>query len=90
MDKLDHPCKQTCSGWKQGYIKGGEEAKHDIEKMCKIPLKKISQALNYFTCGMCDAAATCEYAFDPYNTNGDCLAEKQNLVTGGHLVMIFI
>lgn len=21
-DKLDHPCKQTCSGWKQGFERG--------------------------------------------------------------------
>jgi hypothetical protein len=29
-----------------------------------------------FTCDDCGAAATCEYAFDLYNTDGDCLAEK--------------
>ncbi len=29
MDKLfDHPCKQTCSGWRQGYDKG----KLDLEQ----------------------------------------------------------
>lgn len=22
LSSLDHPCKQTCSGWKQGYDKG--------------------------------------------------------------------
>jgi hypothetical protein len=22
LSELDHPCKETCSGWKQGYEKG--------------------------------------------------------------------
>ncbi len=29
-----------------------------------------------YTCDDCPAAATCNYAFDDYNTDGDCLAEK--------------
>lgn len=29
-----------------------------------------------FTCDTCAARYTCEYVFDPYNTDGDCLAEK--------------
>ena len=29
-----------------------------------------------FTCKDCPARFTCEWAFDPYNTEGDCLAEK--------------
>jgi MoaA/NifB/PqqE/SkfB family radical SAM enzyme len=29
-----------------------------------------------FTCDKCPARYTCEWAFDAYNTNGDCLAEK--------------
>lgn len=28
------------------------------------------------TCDGCGAAASCEFAYDPYNTDGDCLAEK--------------
>lgn len=27
--KLDHPCKQTCSGWAQGYERGRESADVD-------------------------------------------------------------
>lgn len=29
--ELDHPCRETCSGWKQGYAKGleGERAKYE-------------------------------------------------------------
>jgi len=29
-----------------------------------------------FTCDSCPDVNTCEYAFDLYSTNGDCLAEK--------------
>ncbi|MEQ8822859.1 MAG: hypothetical protein RIC14_00620 [Filomicrobium sp.] len=40
--------------------------------------KRISKyfGIDTFTCDECDARYTCPYAFDPYNTNGDCLAEK--------------
>ena len=29
-----------------------------------------------FTCDTCSARFKCELVFDPYNTDGDCLAEK--------------
>lgn len=29
-----------------------------------------------FTCHGCPSAGTCEFAWDLYNTDGDCLAEK--------------
>jgi len=29
-----------------------------------------------FTCDGCSHAPLCEYAFDAYNTDGDCLASK--------------
>lgn len=29
-----------------------------------------------FTCDRCDYAPRCRFAFDGYNTDGDCLAEK--------------
>lgn len=28
------------------------------------------------TCHACDRREDCDYAFDPYNTNGDCLGLK--------------
>jgi len=31
--------------------------------------------LNY-TCGKCVSKEDCPYAWDPYNTNGDCFAMK--------------
>lgn len=29
-----------------------------------------------FTCDDCRDRWTCDWSFDPYNTDGDCLAEK--------------
>lgn len=29
-----------------------------------------------FTCDNCLDKWTCDFSFDPYNTDGDCLAEK--------------
>lgn len=29
-----------------------------------------------FTCFNCDSSPTCEFAYDLYNTDGDCLALK--------------
>jgi hypothetical protein len=28
------------------------------------------------TCNQCDASDRCQYAWDGYNTSGDCLGEK--------------
>jgi len=39
-------------------------------------LKKEQSKLTWVTCINCTARDTCKYAFDNYNTNGDCLAEK--------------
>ena len=39
-----------------------------------IIFKDIS--LENYTCFKCPLKETCEYAWDDYNTNGDCLAEK--------------
>lgn len=32
-DMFDHPCKQTCSGWKQGYEKGYAAAELKAQKL---------------------------------------------------------
>lgn len=33
MNDLDHPCRDTCSGWKQGYEKG---AKTERERALRV------------------------------------------------------
>jgi hypothetical protein len=32
--------------------------------------------IDLFTCDKCDGRHVCKFAFDPYNVDGDCLAEK--------------
>ena len=32
--------------------------------------------IDSMTCSKCASSETCEYAFDAYNTDGDCLAIK--------------
>lgn len=31
---------------------------------------------NNYTCDNCTQAPVCHFTYDPYNTDGDCLAEK--------------
>lgn len=31
LDKLDHPCRETCSGWKQGYERGVMAVKQELD-----------------------------------------------------------
>lgn len=31
---------------------------------------------NIFTCADCPLVKKCVFAYDPYNTDGDCIAEK--------------
>jgi hypothetical protein len=38
--------------------------------------KKLLTTYKIFTCFECKVRETCEYAFDNYNTGGDCLANK--------------
>jgi hypothetical protein len=42
--KLDHPCKNTCSGWRQGYDKGLSQMQEQADKI-KVKLYKAIGAL---------------------------------------------
>jgi hypothetical protein len=42
--KLDHPCKQTCSGWQQGRERGREEACKDIDQL-KAKVERLEAEL---------------------------------------------
>lgn len=48
-----------------------ERIREDAIKYCN----KIGCSSN-FTCDNCPSKLSCKYVYDPYNTNGDCLAEK--------------
>jgi len=36
----------------------------------------LKEAQKEFTCNDCDVSTSCPFAWDLYNLNGDCLAEK--------------
>lgn len=40
----------------------------------KEAIERINKVV--FTCDRCSDNLTCQFSLDPYNTNGDCLAEK--------------
>ena len=42
----------------------------------KLSIEDQGYKINDFTCCNCGLVAQCSFAFDTYNTSGDCLAEK--------------
>lgn len=66
-------CKTMCS-WDRpcGCHKTIEEKRNAMIQNLK------SFGINYktITCDNCDSKTECEYAYDSYNTDGDCLAVK--------------
>jgi hypothetical protein len=47
-----------------------------LERDCGENIDVASLRKTPSTCTRCPMAPKCKYAFDPYNSNGDCLAEK--------------
>ena len=47
-----------------------------LRKQCVEYLRKHRIRYRYITCDFCSLKNKCEYAYDPYNTDGDCLAVK--------------
>jgi len=45
------------------------------EEMLKR-LKDLGITFQWITCDKCPERETCEFAYDTYNTDGDCLALK--------------
>lgn len=46
--ELDHPCKETCSGWKQGYERGAKVFHLALEKEnaeLRVALKRMHNLL---------------------------------------------
>ena len=52
-----------------------EELKKLREKMVEKPAE-MGIRFSYITCDSCPHRYECPYAYDPYNIDGDCLAEK--------------
>lgn len=49
--------------------------KNIVGPICKDCLAALPEVSN-LTCSTCTDKNTCQYAFDPYNTDGECLAIK--------------
>lgn len=60
---------QLCNG--NGYCK--DSIFNDDDGKCQLWYGTCE--VNY-TCDKCDVKDTCEFVFDSYNTNGDCIAER--------------
>lgn len=51
--------------------------KYSEEELADLrQITSSSFGIDKFTCDECPARYTCEWAFDPYNTDDDCLAAK--------------
>ena len=59
-----------------------QEAVDHFKKVCdehpglKRYFDQNGITLTMLTCSRCAGCSGCDFAFDPYNTDGDCLAEK--------------
>lgn len=52
------------------------EAYDDYAKRVKGCKHLIPPPFESLTCHRCDVCLTCDWAWDPYNTDGDCIADK--------------
>jgi hypothetical protein len=53
--------------------------KKEADELRDYSIKEYRRRYNgdpFFTCSTCPFIAWCEFAYDPYNTNGYCLATK--------------
>jgi predicted lipase len=48
----------------------------EVSKLLAEKERELARCAEVITCIRCSEKTTCPYAYDGYNTNGDCLAEK--------------
>ena len=48
----------------------------DYDEVMSLVHKDYRYQKKIMTCNKCEDVNTCKFAWDPYNTNGDCLASK--------------
>ncbi len=48
----------------------------DLRERMIRRLKELGIRWEWITCDRCPVREKCEWAYDPYNTDGDCLAVK--------------
>ncbi len=50
--ELDHPCKETCSGWQQGFEKGSQANKTTIQSAITLKESEREMIIKYMDlCG---------------------------------------
>ncbi len=57
-------------------IDSTEDQEKAVLKSTRLHLVELDYPAGKLTCEDCEARKRCEFAFDGYNTNGDCLATK--------------
>lgn len=51
---------------------------NEFNKIVDFKINRTKERLldDNFTCSKCDCSPVCEFAYDPYNIDGDCLLNK--------------
>jgi len=64
--------------WREYYLNEVVPTfKQKLEKVAEAPkVTRPDKPEGYYTCDKCSDTEICEYAFDEYNSKGDCLAVK--------------
>lgn len=57
-------------------VRWREDELKQLRKQAVEWLQAHGIPFRYLTCDKCPSRRECEYVYDPYNTDGDCLAEK--------------
>ena len=54
----------------------GVDRIEELRRQAIEELKRLGIRFMYLTCDYCEHRETCEYAYDLYNTDGDCIVIK--------------
>ena len=73
---LQHYHRYTLSIRKRKLTEIDMDELEKLRKQCVEYLRKHRIRYRYITCDFCSLKNKCEYAYDPYNIDGDCLAIK--------------
>ncbi len=65
---------QRCMVCGESFIDPDEN--EDYDRSLDEFISRVHQETKHLTCCTCVAGHSCPYRWDPYNSNGDCLAEK--------------
>lgn len=86
--RSEHPVFARNEGEAMRVIKSEFDEFNDAYGMCEGEERVIDEGADtivtimrrmmgeHLTCAHCDQKDSCALAFDPYNSNGDCLADK--------------